>query len=185
MYFLIKNSEQVGVIQGSLESPWSHNEINSSNLPWLIRTDAQLRIYPPPVTVKCLKFSSVVCRNLIPPLITSLQRQWTQWVQRRSFQMTSEPPPEKRHGSPLTEWRLQNHFKLMDLRDCPHNYITAFQQPFELHTCSLGTPQPFIHIIAPQWNVLWQIWPSWAPLNKVALHGTGNPLIPLHTSSWI
>lgn len=148
------------------------------NLPWLIGTDAQLRIYPPPITVKSLKFSSVVCRNLIPPLITGLQRQWAQWVQRRSFQMTSEAPPEKRHSGPLTEWRLQNHFKLMDLRDCPHNYITAFQKPFELHTCSLGTPQPFIHIIAPQWNVLWQIWLSWALLNKVALHGTGNPLNP-------
>lgn len=30
--------------------------------------------------------------------------------------MTSEPPPGKRHGSPLTERRLQKHFKLMDLR---------------------------------------------------------------------
>lgn len=26
----------------------------------------------------------------------------------------------------------------MDLRDCPHNYITAFQKPFELHALQLG-----------------------------------------------
>lgn len=95
------------------------------------------------------------------------------------------PLPRKDMAAPPTEWGLLNHFKLMDLRDCPHNYITAFQQPFELHTCSLDTPQHFIHIIAPHWNVLWQIWPFWALWNKVALHGTGNPLIPLRTSPWI
>lgn len=74
--------------------------------------------------------------------------------------MTFRPPPrppssfQRGHGGLLTEWETQNHFKLMDLRDCPRNYIRALQQAPHLHTCSSGVPQNFIHIMAPLWNAL-------------------------------
>ena len=97
--------------------------------------------------------------------------------------MTPEPPPQKRHGSPLTEWGLQNHFKLMDLRDCPHNYITAFQQAFELHPYSSGTPQHFIHGSTVECAMTDMA--LLGALNKVELHGTGDPLIPLRTRAQI
>lgn len=38
-----------------------------------------------------------------PLLITGLQRQWTQWAQRRSLHVTSEASLGKRHGSP--DWK--------------------------------------------------------------------------------
>lgn len=54
-------------------------------------------------------------------------------------------PPRKDMAAPLTEWGPWKRFKLMDQRDCPHNYITAFQQPFELHTCSLQRHTAALH----------------------------------------
>lgn len=40
---------------------------------------------------------------------------------------------------------LQIHLELMDLRDCPPNYITEFQQAFEPRNRSSATLQHLIH----------------------------------------
>lgn len=131
-----------------------HSETSYSNLHRFIHTDAQLRTTPPNTTTttcncKVLRKSSHqrCAVTWLPPLITGLQRQWAQWVQRRSFQMTSEPPPWEKTWQP--HWlkggcRSISSYWIWGRRegDCPHNYITAFQRPFEQHARASDAPHP-------------------------------------------
>lgn len=162
----------------------------------LMHTDAQLQTPQPPTlqsttTTKCnckalCKSSHQRCAvTWLPPLITGLQRQWAQWVQRRSFQMTSDPPLPttplgKRHGSPIAWEEAAGAFQAMGSevgeQDCPHNYITAFERPLWAARSRLGRTASLFHISARQPNVPWQIWPCRELWPGVVHHRTGNPL---------
>lgn len=104
--------------------------------------------------------STVAFSNLIPPPQqthkdnVSTQEGPYRWLQSSAF-------PEHK----TSDWLnggvevvgLQSHLERADLRDCPLNYITAFQQAFELRTRS--SPSPLSSFTAPKWNV--QICPFW------------------------
>ena len=113
----------------------------------LIRCDALLR--PPPVRRSIsLKLCWPVCRNLIPWLITGLQRQWTRGATEPLF-MWLQRPPGKRHGSPPTE-RRPGVTSTPPVRGAVlRHYITA-NQPllWAPWLCVAGTPERLIHITA-------------------------------------
>ena len=135
----------------------------------LTRCDAPLR--PPPGRRSVsLKLCWPVCRNLIPLLITGLQRQWTQWGQRASFHVTSEASLGKRHGRPPPERRPGSRGAVL------HDYITANQRRlWAAWLYVAGTPEPHSYRRRRWRDVLWQIRSSRLWWSMSGLYATSRP----------